>query len=68
MSECLKADHKTLPAATAAPGECGRDMREHWWMHAGDGVVRLAWKVLWSWRKRPSHRVSEVEPGERGTR
>jgi hypothetical protein len=43
-------------------------MREHWWMHASDGAVRLAWKVFWSWRKRPSHRVSEVEPGGRATR
>lgn len=21
------------------------------WRHAGDAVVRLAWKLLWSWRR-----------------
>lgn len=25
-------------------------MRDCWWMHIGDAAVRLAWKLLWSWR------------------
>ena len=28
----------------------GRPRRDCWWMHAGDAAVRLAWKLLWSWR------------------
>jgi len=27
-------------------------MRRHGWMDAGDAMVRLAWKLLWSWRRR----------------
>jgi hypothetical protein len=28
-----------------------RPRRDCWWMRAGDGVVCLAWKLLWSWRR-----------------
>jgi len=26
-------------------------VRKLGWMHLGDAAVRLAWKVLWSWRR-----------------
>jgi len=26
-------------------------MRKRSWMDAGDAVVRLAWKLIWSWRR-----------------
>lgn len=29
-----------------------RGMGRHGWMHTGDAIVRLAWKLLWSWRGR----------------
>jgi hypothetical protein len=25
--------------------------RDCWWMRTGDTVVRLAWRLLWSWRR-----------------
>jgi len=28
-----------------------RDMPKRSWMAAGDAVVRLAWKLIWSWRR-----------------
>ena len=28
-----------------------RGMRRHGWMGTGDAIVRLAWKLLWSWRR-----------------
>jgi len=27
-------------------------MREYRWMHLGDAAVRLAWRLLWSWRRK----------------
>jgi hypothetical protein len=27
-------------------------MRECRWMHLGDAAVRLAWRLLWSWRRK----------------
>ena len=47
-------------------------MREQWWMHTGDVAVRLAWKLLWSWRQKTpapldQHAGSEGErPPSRG--
>lgn len=29
-----------------------RGMRRHGWMDTGDAIVRLAWKLFWSWRAR----------------
>jgi hypothetical protein len=29
-----------------------RDMHRYGWMVTGDAIVRLAWKLLWSWRRR----------------
>jgi hypothetical protein len=35
-----------------------------WWMHAGDAVVRLVWRLLWSWRAGSGR--EEEAPAERG--
>jgi hypothetical protein len=36
---------QTDDRALARPG------RDCWWMRAGDSAVRVAWKLLWSWRR-----------------
>jgi hypothetical protein len=28
-----------------------RPRRDRWWMRIGDVAVRIAWKLLWSWRR-----------------
>jgi hypothetical protein len=51
-----------LPSALFRPDvEIG--MQKDPWLTAGDAAVRLAWKLLWSWRRaRPP--LGDASPGQ----
>ena len=49
--DTIRAGGAAVVTARKLPPCEARDMRKHSWMDAGDAVVRLAWKLIWSWRR-----------------